>query len=414
VLRGHAVRALYLAAGAADVAVDDADEELLAAVTRQLLATLARRTYITGGMGAHHEGESFGADYELPPDRAYAETCAGVASVMLNHRLLLANRDPVHADAIERVLFNVVATSPAADGSAFFYTNPLQQSVPGTVAASAEPSPRAASSLRAPWFEVSCCPTNVARTLSSLGAYVGTVSDEGLQIHQYADADIRTTLPGGQPVAVRVRTRYPDDGLVEVTIVESPPTPWTLSLRVPGWATAGATVTVGEQELTVAPGYADVRERLTTGDVVQLMLPMDPRWVRPHPRIDAIRGTVAVERGPVVMCMESVDLGESVTDVRVDTSTQPRDADGVTRVRATTVDVPTPPGRIARISPRPCMLTHARWPSSPTTSGPTVAPRRCACGYRRLCGARCAGRADSRRSSSAARRRSAGSWCQHR
>jgi DUF1680 family protein len=291
-------------------------------------------------MGAHHEGESFGADYELPPDRAYAETCAGVASVMLNHRLLLANRDPVHADAIERVLFNVVATSPAADGSAFFYTNPLQQSVPGTVAASDEPSPRAASSLRAPWFEVSCCPTNVARTLSSLGAYVATVSDDGLQIHQYADADISTTLPGGQPLAVRVRTRYPDDGLVEVTIVESPPTPWTLSLRVPGWATAGATVTVGEQELTVAPGYADVRQRLTTGDVVQLMLPMDPRWVLPHPRIDAIRGTVAVERGPVVMCMESVDLGESVADVRVDTSTLPRHADGVTRVRATTVDVP--------------------------------------------------------------------------
>ena len=194
--------------------------------------------------------------------------------------------------------------------------------------------------LRAPWFEVSCCPTNVARTLSSLGAYVATVSDDGLQIHQYADADISTTLPGGQPVAVRVRTRYPDDGLVEVTIVESPPTPWTLSLRVPGWATAGATVTVGEQELTVAPGYADVRERLTTGDVVQLMLPMDPRWVLPHPRIDAIRGTVAVERGPVVMCMESVDLGESVADVRVDTSTLPRHADGVTRVRATTVDVP--------------------------------------------------------------------------
>lgn len=164
VLRGHAVRALYLAAGAADVAVETADDELLEAVARQTLNTLARRTYITGGMGAHHEGESFGLDYELPPDRAYSETCAGVGSVMLNHRMLLATGDVTYADAIERALFNVVATSPAADGQAFYYTNTLHQRVAGTVPADAVASPRASSSLRAAWFEVSCCPTNVART----------------------------------------------------------------------------------------------------------------------------------------------------------------------------------------------------------------------------------------------------------
>src|SRR5674476_1080895 len=130
-------------------------------------------------MGAHHEGESFGQDYELPPDRAYSETCAGVASVMLNHRLLLATGDPRHADAVERTLYNVVATSPAEDGKAFYYTNTLHQRNPGQPADPEHASPRAASSLRAPWFHVSCCPTNVSRTIASLGAYVASVDDGG-------------------------------------------------------------------------------------------------------------------------------------------------------------------------------------------------------------------------------------------
>src|SRR5450756_2614993 len=150
VMTGHAVRALYLAAAAADIAVEGDDADLLAAVTLQTVNTLARRTYLTGGMGAHHEGESFGQDYELPPDRAYSETCAGVASVMLNHRLLLATGDALHADAVERTLYNVVATSPAEDGQAFYYTNTLHQRVPGSAPETDVASARASSSLRAP------------------------------------------------------------------------------------------------------------------------------------------------------------------------------------------------------------------------------------------------------------------------
>lgn len=342
VMSGHAVRALYLAAGAADVAVETGDHELLSAVARQTCNTLARRTYLTGGMGAHHEGESFGADYELPPDRAYSETCAGVASVMLNYRMLLVTGEVAHADAIERTLFNVVAASPADDGRAFYYTNTLHQRTPGTVPAPDVPSPRASSSLRAPWFEVSCCPTNVARLLASLGAYLATTDDNGLQVHQYAEAEIRASLSSGEAVVVQVQTRYPADGEVRVVIVESPPEPWTLSLRVPGWATAGATIRVDAEERSVSPGYATVRRGFKAGDVVHLTLSVAPRWTLPHPRIDAVRGTVGVERGPLVMCMESVDLGASVNDLRVDTSTRPHDRDGVTHVLATTVDVSEP------------------------------------------------------------------------
>ncbi len=132
--------------------------------------------------------------------------------------------------------YNVIATSPSQDGSEFFYVNPLQRSTPGQQSPHDIPSPRAASSLRAPWFEVSCCPTNVARTVASLAAYVATVDDSGLQIHQYASSDIRAELPDGRAVAVHVETDYPAAGSVVVTIDESPDTPWTPSLRVPGWA----------------------------------------------------------------------------------------------------------------------------------------------------------------------------------
>ena len=186
ILRGHAVRANYLAAGAVDVAVDDGDDELLAALTTQWQNTIARRTYLTGGQGSHHRDEAFGDDFELPPDRAYSETCASISSIMFSWRLLLAQGLPRYAELIERTLFNVVATSPAQDGRSFYYANTLHQREPGQPPAPDEATARASSSLRAPWFEVSCCPPNVARTFASLAAFLATADDEGVQLHQYA------------------------------------------------------------------------------------------------------------------------------------------------------------------------------------------------------------------------------------
>lgn len=338
IMTGHSVRALYLAAGAADLAVDTGDDELLAAITAQTLSTLARRTYLTGGMGAHHEGESFGADYELPSDRAYSETCAGVASVMLNQRLLLASGEAEHADAVERTLFNVVATSPAQDGMAFYYTNTLHQRVPGTVPDETEPSARASSSLRAPWFEVSCCPTNVARTVASLGSYLATVDDSGVQLHQFASARILAPLGDGT-VGLSVETRYPRDGRVRVTVTDVPAAggEWTLSLRVPAWAER-AVLTVDGEHASVAPGYARVTRAFAVGDVVELELPVVARWTWPDARVDAVRGQVAVERGPLVLCLESTDLGASVNTASVDTSVPPIELDGAVQVHVTTTD----------------------------------------------------------------------------
>jgi hypothetical protein len=309
VLRGHAVRALYLAAGAVDVAVDKGDEALLEAVIGQWEAAVARRTYITGGMGARHTGEAFGDDFALPPDRAYSETCAGVASVMLSWRLLLATGDPRFADLAERTLYNVVATSPAEDGRAFFYANTLHQRDRDAVPDPHTPNPRATGTTRSVWFNVSCCPTNVARLLASLGAYLATKDREGVQIHQYANAEISTSLDGGHRVALSVRTEYPHRGSVTVEVVRSPDVPITLTLRIPPWARPGATFCESGGEPRSAAGpTVQIHRRFAPGDTVRLELPVEPRWTVPDPRIDAIRGTAAVEHGPLVLCAESTDL----------------------------------------------------------------------------------------------------------
>jgi DUF1680 family protein len=343
VFDGHAVRALYLAAGAADLAVETGDSALHEAVVGQTLTTLARRTYLTGGMGAHHEGESFGEDYELPPDRSYSETCAGIASVMLNHRLLMQTGDARHADAIERTLFNIVATSPAADGKGFYYTNVLQQRVEGLMPDPDEPSFRAAAAERPPFFAVSCCPTNLTRTFATLGAYIATHDGEGVQVHQYAPATIRASLASGD-VTVRMTTSYPDAGRIEVTVAEAAPGPWTLTLRIPSWAVAtsagsGATLTTADgQTRQVAPGYVSTPGPVAPGASVVLDLPVAARWTYADPRIDAVRGQVAVERGPVVMALESVDLGADVATARVRTDAPPVDDGHTVQVPVTVVD----------------------------------------------------------------------------
>jgi DUF1680 family protein len=328
VLEGHAVRALYLASAAVDVAIETGDDELLAALIAQWQRTVGARTYLTGGVGARHEGEAFGDDFELPPDGAYCESCASVASVMFAWRLLLATGEAKYAELVERTLHNAIAGAVAADGHAFFYTNPLHQRTAGAPPDPDALSPRAATGLRAPWFEVSCCPTNFARTMASLGAYAATKDSAGVRIELLAGAEIRTELSGGRTVGLRVTTDYPWHGRVAVQVTESDGAPWRLSVRVPSWA-SGATLTVSGQRRDVpAAQYAQVERPWRAGDEIVLDLPMAPRWTFPDPRIDAVRGTVAVERGPLVYCMESVDLpaGAELDQVAVRTDEPPADA----------------------------------------------------------------------------------------
>lgn len=379
VWRGHAVRALYLAAGAVDVAVDTQDDDLRAAVERQWTRSVERRTYLTGGMGSRHQDEGFGDDWELPPDRAYCETCAGVASVMVSWRLLLATGEVRYADLIERTLYNVVATSPRADGRAFFYANPLQQREPGADVRPDAVNPRAEGGVRAPWFDVSCCPTNVARTLASWQAYAafveevpggssgggssdgvavdGGTADGGVVVSlaQYAAGDLQLSVddrdpgqPGGE-LALRVTTEYPHHGRIRVEVTAVPDRPVTLRLRVPHWADSATLTGPDGTTIAVRPGWADAAT-LALGDLVTLDLPVAPRLTWPDPRVDAVRGTVAVERGPLVLALESVDLPDGVLldQVRLDPAVAPRAHGDGAVVRAAVVPLPgggagTPP-----------------------------------------------------------------------
>ena len=360
VLRGHAVRATYLAAGAVDLASETADDGLLTALTTQWRATVARRTYLTGGIGSRHQDEAFGEDFFLPPDRAYSETCAGVGSIMFAWRLLMANGGSEYGDLIERTLYNVVATSPSADGRAFYYTNTLHQRELGTTPDSDRSTGRASSSLRAPWFHVSCCPGNVARTLASLAAYVATTDDDGLQVHQYAPSQIRTRLADGRAVELDVETNYPRSGTVVLRSVAAEQATWTLTLRVPGWAEGASVISDGERR-PVTPGTVQVTRTFRPGDEVVLELPVAPRFTWPDPRIDAVRGCVAVERGPEVLCVESVDVPEvdHVDRLRLDTSVAPWEVDGRVVVRA-----------------RPRAFADDAWPYSATdpATSPATSP----------------------------------------
>jgi DUF1680 family protein len=358
-LRGHAVRAMYLAAGAVDVATEFDDAELLAAVERQWESTVARRTYLTGGIGSHHQNEEFGSDYELPPDRAYAETCAAIGSVMLSWRLLLQTGDGRYADLIERTLLNAVLVSPREDGRAFYYANTLHQRVRGAVPEEDELSERAESSLRAPWFEVSCCPTNVARTLASVGSYLATASEHGIQVHQFADAELATTTGDGVAVSLRMRAGgYPFDGSIVLEAESSEQT--ELAVRIPAWA-EGARVSYAGAPVEVAGGYARIVDRFRPDEPVRVELPMEPRLTYPAEAIDALRGTVAVERGPLVLCAESTGLPEG-TDV---------DAILLADDRAPRA---TPTGAEVTVRLRP--PAHPAWPYAPESAEETVGEER--------------------------------------
>ncbi|WP_227995952.1 glycoside hydrolase family 127 protein [Glycomyces albidus] len=336
--RGHAVRALYLAAGAVDVAVDTGWTDLLRALERQWARTVERRTYLTGGMGSRHQDEGFGEDWELPPDRAYCETCAGIASNMVSWRLYLATGRVEYADLMERTFYNVIAASPSEDGRSFFYANPLHQRTAAADVKPGEVNPRAEGGVRAPWFDVSCCPTNLARTLASWQAYAAAVDGDALTLLQYAPGQIRVELDGG-PLALRVDTTYPLEGTVRIEVLEAPDREVELRLRIPDWA-AGAAVTGPHGRRAAEPGWASVRGVLAPGAAVVLELPMGPRLTWPDERIDAVRGCVAVERGPVVLCAETVDLPDDlpIDRLRIDTRAAPRaEGDGaVVRMTART------------------------------------------------------------------------------
>ncbi|MCI3274361.1 glycoside hydrolase family 127 protein [Streptomyces cylindrosporus] len=312
-VEGHAVRQLYLLAAVADLATETGEAELRSAAERLWRAMTTTKTHITGGLGAHHDWEDFGDPYELPNERAYCETCAAIASVQWSWRMALLTGEARYSDLIERTLFNGFLAGVSLDGESWLYVNPLQVR-DGHTDPGGDQSAR-----RTRWFRCACCPPNVMRLLAGLEHYLATSDDDGLQIHQYASGRY---ISG--PVAVRAETDYPWHGTIALAVEDTPADrPWTLSLRIPQWC-RHFRVRCGDETYdspVVEDGWLRLERTWAPGDRVVLELALEPRLTAADPRVDAVRGCVAIERGPLVFCLEQVDHpGGGLDDIVLDTT----------------------------------------------------------------------------------------------
>ncbi len=292
-LAGHAVRALYLCAGATDLYAETGEAALRAALDRLWTNMVTQQVYISGGVGARHDGEALGRGYELPNERAYAETCAAIANVMWNWRLLALEGDARYADVMETALYNAFLAGLSLDGTAYFYENPLADD--GT-------------HRRQPWFSCACCPPNVARLLASLPGYCYSTSPAGAWVHLYVESTAHLRLEDGRTVGLHQYTRYPWDG--EITLQVEGEGAFSLFLRIPAWCEEGAALEINGQPAAVAlsPGtYAEIYRTWQRGDAVHLRLPMPVRRTECHPYVAENRGRVALLRGPLLYCLEGAD-----------------------------------------------------------------------------------------------------------
>ncbi len=314
---GHAVRAVYMYSGMADVAALTGDQAYIDAIGRIWDNVVSKKLYLTGGIGARHHGEAFGSNYELPNATAYNETCAAIANVFWNQRMFQLHGDAKYIDVLERSLYNGFLPGIAFSGDRFFYVNPLE--FDGKYEFN-----RDNSLVRMPWFNCSCCPTNVVRVFPSLGGYLYAQTDDRLYVNLFMGSQTTVEL-GGNSVQLTQETNYPWDGVIKLTVEPTAPTKFTLCLRVPGWAqgqpvpsdlyfysddaVAPTTLTVNGEAiaLTLHQGYATITRTWHAGDVVVLDLPMPVRRVECHPAVSDNVGKVALERGPLVYCAEGVD-----------------------------------------------------------------------------------------------------------
>jgi DUF1680 family protein len=297
---GHAVRALYLEAGVTDVASETGDGDLLAVSVRRWEDMVTAKTYLTGGNGSRHSDEAFGDRFELPPDRAYNETCAAIASFHWSWRLLLATGEARYADLMERLLYNAFGASISTDGQRFFYVNPLQRrwdhfegDDPGR---------------RHEWFSCACCPPNIMRLLASLEFYLASTAGDTLFVHQYTGASLQAPLAGGT-LKLTMTADLPWSGRVSLRVDQAPDGRCGLALRIPAWS-AVTEVAVNGEPVSVAPddhGYLVINRAWRPGDEVTAEFGVTARWVYPDPVIDAARGCAALERGPLVYCFEQAD-----------------------------------------------------------------------------------------------------------
>lgn len=326
---GHAVTAAYLWCGAADVYAETGEPALFEALQRLWDDVTSSKMYITGGTAALHNGESqrtkikarpdsvheaFGAPYQLPNRTAYNETCANIANAMGNWRLLPLTGDARYADVMERVFYNSMLSGISLGGSEYFYTNPLRRGSRDVPLLNHDSALRWANTTPASPLNCFCCPPSLARTIAQLHTYAYGLSADAIWIHLYGGSRLDTVLPGGAPVALTQETGYPWDGRIRIRLERMPTHETALRLRIPGWASS-ARLRVNGLEVVqpLIPGsYFELSRRWSSGDLVELDLPMEIALTESNPLVEENRNQVAVTRGPLVYCLEDRDLPEGV------------------------------------------------------------------------------------------------------
>jgi uncharacterized protein len=300
-LEGHAVRAMYACCGAADYYLETGDQTYWKTLNTLWKDLVSAQMYVTGGVGARSDGEAFGDPYELPNARAYGESCAAIGNMMWNWRMLAATGEAKYADVIERALYNGINSGMSLSGTLYCYRNPLAF------------DPSGGDKIRNEWYDTTCCPPNLERTLASLPGYFYSTSSEGVYVHLYDNSSLDWHLENGMGLKIRQKTNYPWDGSVEVAVAPADPTEFTVFLRIPGW-TDTAKVAVNGKAVAgaIAGQYLPIRRRWSGGDTVTLQFNMAPQVLEANAQITENNGRVAVQRGPLVYCMEQIDQGEGV------------------------------------------------------------------------------------------------------
>ena len=322
---GHAVRATYMYAGMADVAALTGDQGYIHAIDTIWDNIVSKKMYITGGIGSTNDGEAFGANYELPNTTAYNETCAAIGMVYVNHRLFLLHGDSKYYDVLERTLYNGLISGVSLEGDAFFYPNPLEVR-------------KERKYQRQAWFGCACCPSNISRFIPSLPGYVYAVKDNDVYVNLFM-GNTSTLQVNGKPVTLKQETAYPYSGEVKL-VIEEANQPFTMKVRIPGWARNEAmpsdlyafadglqsqySVKINGEVIKteLQQGYCSISRDWKTGDVVELSLDLQPRLVKANNQVEADRGRVAVQCGPIVYCAESPDNEQSIGSITLNGLTQ--------------------------------------------------------------------------------------------
>ena len=307
---GHAVRAAYMYAGMADVAALTGDKSYINAIDNIWNNIVEKKLYITGGIGATNNGEAFGKNYELPNMSAYCETCAAIGNVYVNYRLFLLHGESKYYDVLERSLYNGLISGVSLDGGGFFYPNPLESM---------------GQHQRQPWFGCACCPSNIARFIPSLPGYVYAVNKRDVYVNLFMSNTSQLSV-AGKGITLEQQTQYPWDGDIAIKVAANKAGQWAMKVRIPGWVRNEVVpsnlyeftdnlrpkynITVNGNAVNgklTDDGYFTIDRKWKKGDVVRVHFDMDPRTVRANNNVEADRGFVAIERGPIVYCAEWPD-----------------------------------------------------------------------------------------------------------